>query len=181
LAKPDSPLAKVVSIFHRSEDLFLCALLTAMIVMAFGQIVLRNVFQETISWGDAFLRHLVLWVGLSGAVVATRKNRHITIDLVSRFISPRGAVAVRVFTDGFAAVVCGAAAYAAARFVASEMESGGKAFGSVPTWVGELIIPVAFGIMAIRFGRFFIVHLIQAIKGAPEKLPENGDAPGASE
>ncbi len=181
MAKPDSSLAKVVSFFHRTEDLFLCALLTAMIVMAFGQIVLRNVFQETISWGDAFLRHLVLWVGLSGAVVATRSNRHITIDLVSRFISPRGLAAVHIFTDGFAAIVCGAAAYAAARFVLSEMESGGTAFGSVPTWVGELIIPVAFGIMAIRFGRFFIFNLIQAVKGTPQKLQENGDASGDPE
>jgi len=181
LAKSDSPISKVVFIFHRTEDLFLCALLTAMIVMAFGQIVLRNFFQETIIWGDAFLRHLVLWIGLSGAVVATRYNRHITIDLVSRFISPRGVAAVRVFTDGFGAIVCGAVAVAAGRFVLSEMESGGKAFASVPTWVGELIIPVAFGIMAIRFGRFFVIQLIHVVKGAPEKLVENSDVPGDTE
>ncbi len=177
----DSPISRVVSFFHRAEDIFLCLMLTAMIFMAFGQIVLRNVFQETIVWGDAFLRHLVLWVGLFGAVVATRSDRHITIDLASRFMPPRGAAAVRVVTDAFAAVACGLIAHASSKFILSEMESGGKAFGSVPTWVGELIIPVAFFMMALRFARYFVIHLTWVIKGAPDKSAEDSGDPGETE
>ena len=39
-------------------------ILTAMIVLAATQIVLRNLFDSGIIWGDAALRVAVLWVGL---------------------------------------------------------------------------------------------------------------------
>ena len=49
--------------------------LGVMILMAFGQVVLRNVFHTGIEWGDVFLRHMVLWLGFLGATIATGEGR----------------------------------------------------------------------------------------------------------
>jgi len=70
---------------HRVEDALLVTLLTAMILLASTQILLRNFFDSGIVWIDPILRVLVLWLGLIGATVATRANKHIRIDLLSRF------------------------------------------------------------------------------------------------
>ena len=70
---------------HRAEDALLVLLLSAMIVLAATQIMLRNFFDSGFVWIDPLLRVLVLWLGLIGATVATRNNRHIRIDLLSGF------------------------------------------------------------------------------------------------
>ena len=55
-----------------------------MIVLAGTQILLRNLFDSGFVWIDPLLRVMVLWLGLLGATVATRQDKHIRIDLLSR-------------------------------------------------------------------------------------------------
>lgn len=133
------------------EDALLALLLTAMILLAAAQIVLRNFFDSGISWGDPTLRLLVLWVALLGAMAATRDNNHISIDILSHFLSPRNQARLQRLTNLFAAIVCFVIAWHATRLVMMEKSDGSIIFASIPTWVGELIIPLGFGVMALRF------------------------------
>ncbi len=79
----------------RLEQVFVTILLTMMILTAFFQIVLRNFFDTGISWGDSLVRYLVVWVGFIGAAIATKEGKHISIDVVSRWLTDR-----RAFTSG---------------------------------------------------------------------------------
>jgi TRAP-type C4-dicarboxylate transport system permease small subunit len=36
------------------------------------------------------------------------------------------------------------------------------AFGSLPVWVAELILPLGFSLIALRYGLRFILHVQQA-------------------
>ena len=60
----------------RIEKFFVAGMLGVMILLAFLQIVLRNVFSSGISWGDPLVRYLVLWVGFIGASLATKESKH---------------------------------------------------------------------------------------------------------
>jgi TRAP-type mannitol/chloroaromatic compound transport system permease small subunit len=92
-----------------------------------------------------------MWVGLLGAMAASRDDNHITIDLVSRLLEGRTESVARIITGLVSSVVCLALAWHGMRFVLFEREDQAIAFASVPAWMCELIIPVAFGIMALRF------------------------------
>jgi len=61
-------------------------ILGSMVLLSFLQVLMRNFFDTGILWGDIFLRHLVLWVGFIGASLATREEKHINIDLLTRLI-----------------------------------------------------------------------------------------------
>lgn len=137
---------------HRLEDGVLAFLLGTMIVLAPVQIVLRNFFDADISWGDPLLRLLVLWVGLLGALMASRAGRHISIDVLSRTLSKRATSGARALTSLFTAAVAGVVAYHAGQFVASELQYGGVAFASVPAWVCAAVIPFSFALIAVRHG-----------------------------
>ncbi|MBK6758569.1 MAG: hypothetical protein IPG70_13625 [Moraxellaceae bacterium] len=63
-------IQRVLYVVHRLEDSILVALLLAMIVLAVTQIALRNGFDTGITWADALLRVMVLWIALLGAMVA---------------------------------------------------------------------------------------------------------------
>ncbi len=133
------------------EDSLLVLLLTLMILISTAQIFLRNFFDAGISWGDPALRLMVLWVALLGAMVATRENNHININLLSYLLSEKNRAGIQRITDFFAAIVCGLIAWHASGLVLMEKQDGTIAFASFPTWIGVSIIPVGFGTIALRF------------------------------
>jgi len=133
------------------ETILVTILLTVMILMAFAQIVLRNFFSTGIDWGDALVRYLVVWVAFVGAAIATREGKHITIDLLSRWLTGIGPFAVQALANFISTVICSLLTVAAAKFIWFEAQMGGTAFLNLPVWVPELIMPVVFGLMTFRF------------------------------
>jgi len=126
-------------------------LLVATILLASSQIFLRNFLGTGISWADPLLRLLVLWLSLMGAMAATRDNNHIRIDLLSRYLPSTFKRLSQKVTDLFAAIVCILLAWHSARFVYLEWQDASVLFSSVPAWLGELIMPFGFAVMALRF------------------------------
>jgi TRAP-type C4-dicarboxylate transport system permease small subunit len=144
-------VARALEVVHRVEDAALALLLGLMILLAPLQIFLRNFFDAGITWADPMLRVLVLWVGLLGAVAASRGDRHITIDILSKLISERARAAVGFATGLFTAAISAIVAYHAGRFVASEHAYQSVAFSGIQAWIFEIIIPFAFGVIALRY------------------------------
>lgn len=155
------------SLFRKTEDFILVSLLLTMISMAVLQIFLRNFFDSGIVWGDAMVRILVLWIGLIGAMAASRTDNHISIDIISRYL-PLGikrftSLAVYIFT----AAVTAAMAFYSARFVAMEKADQLIAFANVPAWICQLIIPVAFTVICLRYTLFSVNQFIRIISKRP--------------
>ena len=138
------------------EKGFITILLTMMILMAFFQIVLRNFFDTGISWGDSLVRYLVVWVGFIGAAIATREGKHINIDVVSRWLTGPGSNYIQLISHFFSAAICGLLTLAAVKFIRFEAQMGSTAFFELPVWVPQIIIPVTFGLMTLRFAVRFL-------------------------
>jgi len=133
------------------ENSLLVLLLTGMILLATLQIVLRNGWATGLSWADPSLRVAVLWITLLGAMAATRDDNHIRIDLLTRYLPEGLKRYMRLVTDLFSAFICGVLAWHGGRFVYFEWQDGSVLFAAVPAWICELIIPLGFGVMALRF------------------------------
>ena len=149
--KRNSFIPAVLSVLQKIEDAILIGLLLVMILMAVLQITLRNLFDTGILWGDPLVRVLVLWIGLMGAMIASRDNRHISIDIISRYLPDRIKTLTTLLVSVFTALVCGAMAYFSLRFVWMEKTDGLMAFARVPAWLCESIIPIAFAIISVRY------------------------------
>ena len=135
----------------RLEQILIAALLTIMILLAFSQIVLRNFFATGIDWGDSLVRYLVVWVGFIGAAIATKEGKHITIDVLSRWVTGKGRIAIQVTSNLCSTVICGLLTWAGIKFIWFEAQMGGTTFFNLPIWVPELIIPITFGLMTLRY------------------------------
>lgn len=142
---------RILVFLCRVEDVILVILLSTMIGMAAFQILFRNLFDAGIVWGDVLVRILVLWLGLVGAMVATRKDKHIRIDIINRYLPDGVKPIVEVAVKFFSAVVCAIVSYYSLQFVLSELTHGGLAFWKVPVWACEAIIPVSFAVIALRY------------------------------
>lgn len=144
-------IARLIRFLESLEDAILITLLMSMLALALVQIGLRNLFDSGIIWGDSLLRVLVLWVGLFGAMVASRKGDHINIDLITRFVGPNTKRAISALTSFATAAICTLLAYHSYRFVQIEYQDALIAFAGVPNWVCELVMPLAFSVIALRY------------------------------
>ena len=150
-ASVTSAWTKCSRVLASLESGVLVIMLSAMIVLAVGQVLLRNFFGLGFAWSDPMTRLLVLWVGLMGAMVASRNNKHINMDVISRWLPKTMRRVTHVLTGLFTSTVCAVVAYNAGRFVYLDYADGLYAFGSFPAWIAELIVPFGLGVMSLRF------------------------------
>ncbi|MBM4197151.1 MAG: TRAP transporter small permease [Gammaproteobacteria bacterium] len=150
---PDASLVgRVTGLARACETGLLCAVLAAMVLLAAAQIVFRNLGWGGIAWADEALRLMVLWVAVLGAVAASRGQRHVSIDAFARLMQPAAWRAVQRLTAAFATVVCAALAWQSLLFVRESAAAGDLALGgAVPAWATQVILPVGFALMALRY------------------------------
>ncbi|UCH41023.1 MAG: TRAP transporter small permease [Gammaproteobacteria bacterium] len=140
-----------VKSLHRAEDALLVILLTAMIVLACTQILLRNFFDSGIVWIDPLLRVMVLWIGLVGATVATRHNKHIRIDLLSRYFERNTHSLIQAIVGQVSAWTCLLIAWFGLGWIRLAYEDGLTSFAGIPAWMLEVIIPLSFALIGLRY------------------------------
>lgn len=142
---------RTIVVMHGVENSFLALLLAAMLALSFLQIVLRNVAHSGLVWIDPLLRHLLLWIGFAGATLATRLERHIHIDVLTRSLPPAVNRIVRRVTNAGAAFVCLLLADATLRLVVQEADAESTSFLDLPTWILQTVMPLACLVMSYRF------------------------------
>ena len=144
-------LSRLDRIGRFAENTALVTLLVAMMVLAVGQIVLREVFSTGFVWADELIKLMVLWLAMVGSIAAARDNRHIRIDALSHILPETAIKLTRVLVDVFAAAVCGVIAWHTYRYLQLEIEFEDSVLIDTPAWIAHLIVPLAFALIAYRF------------------------------
>ena len=164
-----SVLARLERFGRQAENTALVVLLGTLVLLAVGQIVLREVFETGFFRADELIKLLVLWLAMVGSIAATRDDRHIRIDALSHLLPAKAVVAIRLFVDVFAAVVCGVIAWQAWRYLQLEIEFEDTVLLNVPAWMAHGIVPAAFALMSYRFVVSVIRELFLIATGAGKR------------
>lgn len=159
------PLLFIDQWLERIFGWLLVLFLYIMIGMSFGQVVLRNLFDTSIDWGDIFLRHLVLWVGYFGAVIATGQRRHLKVEFLTKIVPSRVCKAFFIVTNLFAAFICCLLMQASISFVQMEMAAGSILILNLPSWCFVIVIPIGYAAAAFRFAIHSLRWITEIFKG----------------
>jgi TRAP-type C4-dicarboxylate transport system permease small subunit len=146
-----------------AEDSVLVVILSGMILLASSQIVLRNFLNIGFIWSDELLRMLVLWIAVAGAVAASRKDKHINIAILDRFLPEKSLRAAKLLINLFTATVCGLVTWFSYQFVRTSHEFGDLIVGNVPAWLLQLVLPVGFGLISYRYFMFAIKDIARLV------------------
>ncbi len=149
-------IVRLIRTINRIEDWLLISMLAVMVILAVTQIFYRNIAGGGVTWIDPLLRMLVLWVALSGAVIASRNDNHIRIDFFAKYISGKYYFYIKRIVHAYCMIICALIAWYAIHFVQMDYQYGTEAFAGVPAWITELIIPIAFILMAFRYFLLFL-------------------------
>lgn len=143
------------------EDVVLVSILSGMILLAAGQILLRNVFDIGFIWTDELLRLWVLWLALAGAVAASRADKQINIAVLDRFLPDKLAAISKILVHAFTAVICGIVTVVSVQFVRTSYAYGDVLLGQVPAWWLQLVLPLGFALMTWRYSLFTVGGLLR--------------------
>jgi TRAP-type C4-dicarboxylate transport system permease small subunit len=160
-----SLLARLERFGRLAENATLVVLLATLVLLAVGQIILREVFETGFFRADELIKLLVLWLAMVGSIAATRDNRHIRIDALSHLLPDGAVTAIRLFVDVFAAIVCGVIAWQAWRYLQLEIEFEDTVLINVPAWLAHVIVPGAFALMSYRFAVAVVKEIVQEARG----------------
>lgn len=144
-------IGRVINLISKLEDVLVIFLLFSILVIAVIQIILRNIFDSGIIWGDSLVSILVLWLSLTASIVASRQNKHIKIDVLTQYMPDIYKIYIKKSGQLFASIVCFCISYYSFVFISGEFMLGEYAFAKIPVWLTESIIPLAFFLMGIRY------------------------------
>ncbi len=98
---PDGPFSAALRRLDRTlgtgEQILLFGILALVVLVATVQAITAHAFSHQIEWAFYIVRGGVFAIALLGAAFASHQQRHLAMDLVSRRLSPRGRLHLRIF------------------------------------------------------------------------------------
>jgi TRAP-type C4-dicarboxylate transport system permease small subunit len=107
---------------------------------------------------------LVLWAAFIGATIAAKEGKHISIDVLSRWLSAPRRIYAHVISDFISMFICSLLTYGGLKFIYFEAQMESTTFFEIPVWIPAFVIPLTFGLMTIRFAFRFFKQLSKILK-----------------
>ncbi len=92
-------------IFHALE-VVLVGLLAGMVVMVFGNVVLRYLYNSGLDLSEELSRYFFVWLTFIGAVVVMRENGHLGVDTLVGKLGRKGRLICMIVSDLIVLICC---------------------------------------------------------------------------
>ena len=141
---------RTLVLLHAAEDSLAAVALAVMVVLPLAEIAIRKVLAGGIPGAIPVVQHLTLWVGFVGAMLAAREGKLVALATAS-FI-PKGWLGsvAGAFSAFVGAMVCATLARGSIDLIVAERDLASEIATGVPTWTAQVVIPVAFAVIAAR-------------------------------
>ncbi len=134
------------------EEYIVVICLGIMSVLIFVQVLMRYVFNNSLSWSEELSRYLLIWMVNIGISYAVKKKCHVRITALDS-VFPTAAKKVLEYISSFLVLAfAGAVTVLGYQVVTFNMKMGqmSQAMEFLPVWVIYLAVPVGFGLTCFR-------------------------------
>jgi len=169
-------ITRIQGFLDHFEEVFMASALAFMTILTFIQVVLRYIFGTGWVWSLEATTYTFAWLVLIGMSYCVRERAHIAVDLLVGKLPAVTRRIVMLAAIGLCVVYCLLMIYGGAVFVDRLMTLGNNARDiPLPRWALTSILPLGFGLLAIRFlqvgWRIFFADSEAAGFGAREAPP----------
>ena len=92
-------MKKTADLFFRLLELLVVACLVAMVIMVFGNVVLRYGFNSGITVSEEMSRYCFIWLTYIGAMIAMREGEHLGVDTLVKHLPVTGKKVCLFFSE----------------------------------------------------------------------------------
>jgi tripartite ATP-independent transporter DctM subunit len=135
---------------RQGENLVLCSILVALMVLPLLEAFLRKAFQTGIPGATALVQHFTLIIAMLGGALAARDSRLLAMSALPTILPPKWKVFAALFSGTAATTVTLFLTFAGIEFVKTELESGNFLVGTLPIWWVQIVTPIGFALVTVR-------------------------------
>jgi TRAP-type C4-dicarboxylate transport system permease small subunit len=144
------------------EELVAGAFMVLMSLATFANVLSRYVFNNPIQWAEEFARYAFIWVVFAGAVVCTKRQRHIAIDALAQVVPPSAWPWIRLLADACTLGLALVIVHYGWKLTAAATQT--TATLKVPQYVVYAVVPVSAALIFVHTLRDFVGHLRLAMR-----------------
>lgn len=133
----------------RALEILLVLLLGVMVVLVFGNVVLRYGFNSGITFSEEVSRFVFMWLTLIGALVAMHENAHLGMSSVVKALPVPARRVARFASDLLMLGCCALLAHGTWKQVVIAMDDRAPVTGLPMGWVFSALLVCSVGIGAI--------------------------------
>lgn len=142
---------KLVYFWNHLEEMILVPSFMFTTALIFVQVIMRKVFNNSLSWSEELTRYIYIWQTWLGVAYAVQTGSHLRITMIRDKLPEKGKqileILVRIIWVGFAIFV----AYQGVQAIKTVMSFGQKSSAlRVPMQYCYLSIPVGMILMSVR-------------------------------
>jgi tripartite ATP-independent transporter DctM subunit len=131
------------------ENGFLILPLAVLVVLPLLEIILRR-FHGGLSGSASLVQHGTLIIGMVGGAIAARDHQLLTFSTLAGVLHGQLRLAAQIISTAAAAAVSALLCVGSIQFVATEKAAAEHLANNIPTWLIELVLPIGFGLIALR-------------------------------
>ena len=144
-------------------------------ILIFIQVVLRYVFNHSLSWSEELARYIFIWQIWLGTSVAMKEGGHINLDLLKNKLSGRGRIMLELLANILMVAFCAFLVIKGWDLASSMMRRGLRSPAMrIPTWIIYSSLPFSQLIVAIRLIGKIRENLLKLFGRAGIEEPEAG-------
>ena len=145
------------------------------VLLAFINVVLRYLFDASLTWAGELTNYLFMWGALFGAAYGFKKGIHISVTLLLAKLPAALGKAMLIFAHSVSFIYLAAMSYFGYQLVLIIVEFEEMSVDlNIPMWIPNLVLPLAFGFAAFRVGeKIYEVSITDAddvMKNSEEEL-----------
>jgi TRAP-type C4-dicarboxylate transport system permease small subunit len=101
----------MVEAFYRALEVLMVICISVMLVMVFGNVVLRLFFNTGIDLSEEIPRFAFVWMTFIGAIVGMRRRAHLGVDMVTKMLPVLGQKVCWAISQVVMLICCGYMVY----------------------------------------------------------------------
>ncbi len=165
-----SIISKIIGFINQSIAAFG---ISAGVALAFGNVVVRYVFDGSLTWAAELTTYLFLWSTFFGAAYCFKEDAHISIDILLQKVKPQTAKFLVLLSYTITLVFLSAVSYYGYEYLQLVIELEETSVDlEMPMWIIYLVIPVSFAFSAYRV----LEKIIETIKTPANKVLKKNEA-----
>lgn len=145
-------MKKLLVFLDKHLEMLICVPLVAvMSIVICGQVIMRYVFNNSLSWSDELGCYLFVWVSMIGCSYAVKGKKHMRVDALVNILPPKVGAVVDIIADLLFLIFAVIVFIYGIRTVDTFMKTGQMAAGiHIQTWWLYLSIVLGMFLTALR-------------------------------
>lgn len=170
-------MKKLVHAYNKLEEYALVYTLAVCVVIISLQVIMRFVFNSSLSWSEESAKYLFVWLIWLGTSIAAKDQSHIVLEFLTSRLKGNVRAALSVVAKLIWLALCIFLVYYGTGVVL-DMIHRGKTASAMPwlkVWVVYLAIPVSQAVLSLRLVAQIVQEVKSIFRRPEDKLTGSGE------